>query len=781
MNNRSPLVILPGRAPPILAVALALLSVQALAGVTLETDHLRLEIGEDGTLRGLVATQGDAEYASGDGSRAIAAIYRGGHSVSAGEGPHAAVTGRWIYEGGSRSDATRVRQQGDRLMIDFGGADVRATYRVIRTGGYLAFELLELDGGPVDRIEFPRLSVRRLPKLGQWVDLVSDDQFGVCLCAGSLNTDIEMLPEEGRVRMVAAAEATVGFPGAVAVLFGCRDPKDNFLDAMANVERDFLLPPGVAFRRSPLQRLSYLWASRPDPRNIDQYIRWAKLSGFRMIMLSYRAFSKGAGHFEWNDRFPNGMADLRTVTGAIRAAGLRIGLHIHYSKASKVDPYVSPVPDDRLHAIRAFALSDNVTADATTVSVREDPAGCTLDKGRRILKLGKELIEYEGYSSGAPFQFTGCRRGHLGTRAAPQAAGTKLGLLDVDTWPDFIRLDQNTDIQDEVARRLADIYRESGPYDMVYFDGAEDVHEPFWYHAASAQYRVFRLLDPPPTVCEAAHYTHFGWHMMSRANAYDNIAAPEGMKDFCRLMPCPTAAARALDFSRIDFGWLGRFGRTKLGCAGPDVYEYVASRAAGWDCPISLNASLEEFQSNPRAEDCLGSIKTWEDARLGDRITDDARRRLRNVSPEDARYVPCYEQRAIYQNCRENRNLTGSQRRILADRREHHLFVNEEGRHELVEIEEVVGVAEGAVKAFLFHRAAKPEDTWVLCWAVEGEIRLRMSGRAAVVMRPFGKILPCARDGGCFDVSVGPRTYLILADTGAGQARDLLCGARAIR
>lgn len=49
------------------------------------------------------------------------------------------------------------------------------------------------------------------------------------------------------------------------------------------------------------------------------------------------------------------------------------------------------------------------------------------------------------------------------------------------------------------------------------------------------------------------------------------------MKDFCRLMPCPTAAERVKDFSRIDFGWLGRFGGDAEGCPGPDVFEYVAS------------------------------------------------------------------------------------------------------------------------------------------------------------------------------------------------------------
>ena len=296
-----------------------------------------------------------------------------------------------------------------------------------------------------------------------------------------------------------------------------------------------------------------------------------------------------------------------------------------------------------------------------------------------------------------------------------------------------------------------------------------------------SQYRVFRLLDPPPPVCEAAHYTHFSWHMISRANAYDNVATLDGMKDFCRLMPCPTAAARTMDFSRIDFGWLGRFGQTKLGCAGPDIYEYIASRAAAWDCPISLNASLKDFQSNPRAEDCLAAIRIWEDARLGNRLSDDQRRLLCNVAPEDARYVSCFEQRDIYQNWRDNRNLDESQRRILADRREHHLFINEEKQYELVEIEEITGVAQGTVKAFLFHRAGKSADCYILVWAGDAESRLRLPVGTLVAMRPFGVRLSCVSNGSSSELIIGPRTYLLLADTSSERARQLFCDAKVVK
>ena len=751
------------------------------AQVVLETDELRLEIGEDGVLRSLASKPEGSQYAWTVEPGPVAAVYRGGRAVPESSGKYA-FTGRWVYRGGKSFPASRVTLSGNRLTIGFAGAGVTATYRVTATRDYLAFELLALEGGSVDRVDLLRLGIKKLPYLGDWVNVAYDEGFGVCLSAGNLQTNAEMDRHADHVLMRATAERQVGFRGATAVLFGCRNPRVRFLDAMAVVEREFDMPAGATHRRSHLQKCSYLWVSRPTPDNVDQYVKWARRGGFRMILFSYTAFSRGAGHFEWNASYPNGMADLKTVTDTIRRAGLNLGLHLHYSKAHKTDAYLTPVPDDRLHRARTFTLAEAVDAESKTLPVYEDPAGCTLDEGRRILTAGDELIAYEDYAAEPVFRFTGCRRGHLNTTPSAHRKGERLGLLDVDTWPAFVRYDQDTDIQDETARRIADIYHQTGPYEMVYFDGAEDVHEPYWYHVASAQQRVFRLLNPPPAVCEAAHYTHYSWHMITRSNAYDIVAPADGMKDFCRLMPCPTAAARAIDFSRIQFGWLGRFGNGKGGCAGPDVWEYVVSRAAAWDCPIALKTSLEEIASNPRREDCLDVIKTWEDARLGNHLSPAQREMLKNVAPQHARYVPCFEQRGIWEDFLADRNLSEAQRAILADRREHHLFINERGRYELVPVDEIPDVAEGSVKAYTFTRAVRPNDAYLLVWAVDDEVKLRLplAPDRLSRMRPFGHPLPVDREGNRAVVSISNREYLVLPGTSVDQAGQILRGAQLV-
>ena len=319
-------------------------------------------------------------------------------------------------------------------------------------------------------------------------------------------------------------------------------------------------------------------------------------------------------------------------------------------------------------------------------------------------------------------------------------AGEKVHLLNVDTWPIFIRFDQNTDIQDEVAGRIGQIVKETGPYQMMYFDGAEDVHAPFWYHCANAQHRVWRRLSPAPPVAEAAANTHFSWHMISRSNAYDSVA-PDEMKAFCRKYPCRAAPRRAKDFTRINFGWLQGFGRSRTRWIGPDVLEYVISRGAAWDCPFSMAVSLQEIKNNRRAEDCFDVIKIWEDARIGGKLSDGHRRNLRMLD------------------------------------REHHLFHNEEAQLELVTISEVPKVAGGAhLKAYTFRRLFQPLDTCVLIWAVvdRAELILPAPPKGLKVMMPFGTDLSVSVQGGRAVVPVSSRRYVVFPDTSASAVRKLL-------
>ena len=733
----------------------------AVAQVVLKTRDLRLEIRDDGVVQSLTASPCGTEYSWVSEPAPIAMVYRGGQLSCASQKDFIENEAP-AYRGGQSFPASRVSLVGDRLAIDFSTAQVKATYQVKRCRDYLAFKLLSLEGKPIDRIDLLNLKVRRLPYLGPWINVAYDDDFGICLCAGNIKTNAGMNQHKQYVEMKAIAEKRVALKGAVAVLFGIRNPKNKFLDAMEIVERDFNMPAGARHRRLPVQNYSYLWCS-PTPENIDEYIKLAKRCGFRMILFSYTAFSQGVGHFPWNSQYSNGMSDLKKVTGAIRGAGLKVGLHIHYNKAVKNDPYVTPVPDDRLNKLRNFSFSTKIDSKADMITVNENPSGCTLDNGRRILKAGNELIAYQDYTTSAPFRFSGCERGYLDTTSAEHQIGEEVSLLDVDDWPIFIRFNQNTDIQDETAQRLGEIFLRTGPYDMVYFDGAEDVHRPFWYHVVNAQYCVYRHFQPEPAVCETALNTHFSWHMMSRSHAYD--LSSRHIKNFCHKISCRVAPVRALDFSRIDFGWI--FGLFDY--FGPDVLEYIISRGAAWDCPFSIRLNLKQVKAHPRLEDCLNVIRLWEDARIENKLTDAHREMLRTLDKDEYQYIKVWDALLdkVWIDTWKNVEFTDQ---------EHHLFVNEHGEHELVKISEIPDVAGGFFRAYSFCREARPDDTCILIWAMTGEadLLLPVAPDRLMVMKPFATRLPVEVKEGRAVVPVGGRKYLILAGMKEARARELL-------
>jgi hypothetical protein len=739
---------------------------QTRAQVVLQTQDLRLEIGADGLVKGLTDKASGTEYAWTAAPMPVACVYRGGQMAVESQEAYGEFEVP-VYRGGQCFPASAVSLAGDRLTIRFAGADVTAIYQVTTEPHYLAFKLLSLVADSIiDRIDLMQLRVKRLPYLGPWIDVAYDDQFGICLCAGNIRTNAAMGQSPEYVEMRAIATRDVALEGATAVLFGCPNPRERFLDTMEVVERDFGMPAGAKNRRLPAQKYSYLWCY-PTPGNVGQYIALAKRAGFRMLLFSYTSFTEGAGHFRFNKQFPNGIDDLKTVADRIRSAGLAIGLHIHYSKADRSDPYVTPVPDDRLRKVRTFLLAAPVDEKTDTLTVRENPAGCTRDKDRRILKIGKELIAYRDYTTEPPYRFLGCERGHLKTAASAHSAGETAGLLDVDDWVKFIRFDQNTDIQDEAARRLAEIINATGPYDMLYFDGAEDVQDPFWYHVANAQWRVYRLLKPAPPVCEAAMSGHFSWHIMSRGCAYDLVN--EHAKSFCREISCRTAPIRAQDFTRIEFGWIARLHPDM----GPDVFEYILSRGAAWDCPFSVRVTLADAAAHPRAEDCFDTIKIWEDARINSKLTDAQRTMLKTLDPKDYEYVKVWN--AVFLP----RWIEAWSRGTFQDQ-EHHLFVNERGEYELVPIREVPAVAGGHVKAFLFQCASQPDDTYVVLWANRGDLNLSLpvSPERLTVMHPFGTQLPFEKDASGVVVPVGSRRYLRLTGIRAEQAIQILKGAK---
>jgi len=628
--------------------------------------------------------------------------------------------------------ADSVRREGDKLIVTFELVNYEAVIGLTITDAYIGFTLEKLNyqmdsfrknkKTPIDEMVFLQLPVANMANFGEWLNVMWDDDLAVNILATNPYTRIDSHNRSEYRLLQAGALSEVKLIGTGAALI--TTATKNLLDRIARVEDDYDLPRGVKSRRSDEYKNSYYELRNVTPQNIDRHIAYARQGGFRAMVVYYPDFAKSAGHFPWRPEYPNGIDDLHSVVQKIKDAGMTPGFHIHYNKAHKKDPYVTPNPDHRLNLSRIFTLSQTLDTGTTTISVHENPKGCTLENERRYLKIGNELITYENYTTAAPYQFTGCKRGQLDTTPSTHQAGYMFGLLDVDTWPIFVRFNQNTTIQEEVAQRLGTIYRDAG-FQFIYFDGAEDVHPPYWFNVSMSQLAVYQSCMPRPIFSEGACKSHFSWHILTRGNAFDTFK-PEVVKEAIRKHPAAEAPLLAKDFTSIDFGWIGYYppGDDTIGLQ-PDMVEYITSRAAAWNSPISLVGILEQLDSHLRTPDNLEIFRRWEEVRADDYLTDRQKQELRNLDQE------------------------------------HTLLINEKDEFELVACEQIPEIAGGNpdIRAFIFERLNR---VWVVYWHTSGEavIKVPVDPDKVRLMKELGNEIPIHSSTTDVILPVGNRLYL---------------------
>lgn len=658
------------------------------ADVVIENAAVRLVIGADGAARSLIHKSTGEECLAAEVRTPICAItqYRPYDNENF-----------LIYPAKPRVfPACRVERRGDRLYVGFEDTYDIAVIRLDIEDDYIGFSLERVDyrieaygvkrQTEIDEFALLRLPLRPRAHFGEWLNVVWDDRVAVNLLGTHPGTRIDAFPTAEATTLYAGLDAQVGLfgPGAALVV----SSREGLLPAIGQIERDYDLPRGVESRRDGSYRCSYYSLRGVTPENIDAHIEYARRGGFRTMMVYYVDFARSCGHYGWREEYPGGMEDLRYVTDRIRAAGMIPGLHFHYSKVGVNDPYINGGhPDTRMNSVCELVLAEPAGVADTVFVVEGNTQGLRREEGRRLLHLGDELISYADCTTRPPYMLTGCRRGLHNSQPAAHAAGSRARLLDVDDWPLFVRIDQNTGIQREIAGRLGRIYAEAG-FRFVYFDGAEDVPMPYWYNVSRSQSVVYDALRPAPLFAEGALKSHFGWHILSRGNAFD-IFPPEYIRPAMKKYTLRCAARNAEDFTAVDFGWVNYLapGGTTIGMQ-PDMYEYIYCKALAWDAPVSLVGNLEELRRHPRTEDNLRVMERWERAKLADAFTPEQKERLKDPD------------------------------------REFFLFEDSQGRFELYPCRQLTPDDESGVRAFLFRRGTK---SCILYWHTSGEDQLRLT------------------------------------------------------
>ena len=700
--------------------------------IVIENDQARLVISADGTARSLVFKPTRAECLIGGKKTPISTITEPRPYQN--EVKLAYPNKRMTFK------ANSVRREGDKLVIAYELIPWEATVRVKTTPSYIGFTLegfrltedygISMTEPPISEMWFLRLPVRNRAHWGDWLNVVWDDEVAVNVLGTEPAAYIDSEEGDGYRILEAGVDAKVKLDGVGAALITCAG--DTLLENIAKVEEDYGLPHGVNSRRHGLYDASYYWTPDITPANVDEHIRYAKQAGFRLMSIYYPAFLRSRGYRllgnydEWRAEYPNGQKDLEAMLAKIKGARIVPGFHFLHTHLGRDSRYLTPVPDHRLNLTRIFTLARPLAPTDTTVYVEQNPANSTMAGNRRVLKIGTELISYEDYTTTRPYAFRGCVRGIDGTASQAQPVGYLFGLLDVSEFgATSVYLDQESGLQDEIAEKLAGLYRAG--FEFAYFDGSEGVNPPFWYHVAGAQWRVFSRLQPEPLFAEGAAKTHFSWHMLTGGNAFD-VFRPEVLKDQTKKHPFREAPRMRDNFTRLNFGWLGYWVPDKKTVGTqPDMLEYVTSRAAAWDCPVSVMADTAAFARHPRTADNLEVIRRWEEVRARRWLTDERKRMLRDPDQE------------------------------------HTLLLNEKNELELVPYDQIMDIAHGSrdVRAFTFKRGG---DLYAVYWHIAGDAQLELPvpARDLSLMESLGQEIEVrpAGDGRRALLPVGQRRYL---------------------
>ena len=694
--------------------------------IFLENDVFRLTVGEDCTAKSLVLKASGEELLATDAGTPLFSVTQ--------ERPYNNEIKLIHMNKKTTFPANRAQYEDGKLRIGFDIAPYEAVVDVKIAPAYIAFTLerfivhktdydyLLMDTPPVLSFRVCALPVRERKNFGEWLNTMWDEKGAVALIATSTHAEIDSEGYRGYRVLTADAHRDILLEGCGAALIAAKT--EDFLDAVEAVEIDYDLPRGVASRRNKNKiNASMYWTYDVTPDTVDKHIEYAKRAGFRMMLIYHSACFKThygwdlGGNYDLRDEYEGDFENFRRVLDKIKAAGITPGLHFLHTHIGIKSRYVTPVADHRLHIKRHLTLAQPLDTEATEIVVAQNPRGCPKDfEFCRKLQFGGEIISYESYTTEPPYKFLGCKRGEFDTNIVSHEKGQIGGVLDMGEFgPTSLYLDQETDLMDEIAEKIARAYNLG--FEFVYFDGSEGTNAPFAFHIANAQYRVYKHFSPAPLFCEGAAKTHFSWHMLSGANAFD-VFRTDIFKRMIDAHPVHEAPLMRRNFSRLNFGWWAFYEDTR-----PDVYEYGMSRAASWDCPVSMQANFERFEKNPRTDDVFEVIRRWEDVRERDWLTEE-------------------------------------QKEMMHSTTEHILLVNESGEYELVPYYQVEGTPEG-LYAFTFTRADK---NYAVYWYQGEDKEIALPLADVLVEEALGGTVTAQREeNGCTVLPASHRRYLSTA------------------
>ncbi|MHC4226991.1 MAG: hypothetical protein ACYSW0_06140 [Planctomycetota bacterium] len=536
---------------------------------------------------------------------------------------------------GVEHPATSAVLTNGRLTIEFSQVNAKAVVRVEPLDLYIRLAAESVSGDNVESLTFLNvpLTLRARPT----------ELFGSCALSLNLITRVNQLPAL-QTSLHASCYGKFGMKGAKVAIVAM--PTEKMLTALKQVLTDADEMPhctvaGPWAHDIPFNHGSYLFnfGSLTDS-NVDEWIAMAKKLGVTQI-----DNHGGRGFFRFGDftlnreKWPQGWDTYRRIVKRLHDAGIGSIFHTYAFFIDKQSKYVTPVPDRRLDAFRAFTLAQAIDPNATEIVVNESTSSMNTVTGffehnSVILHIGDELITFGAVSQKPPWRFTKVRRGALGTKPAAHRKGAKARHLKECFG--LLVPDPESSLFEEIAKNHADIVN-SCDFDGIYLDAIDGSSilrggDECWYWADKFIFEIQKRLKKPVGMEMSAMWHHF-WQFRTRWQAWDY--PQRGHK---RFIDTHAASVNGGLLLPLHLGWWNfqHFNPPQVEPTYPDVIEYLGAKLIGWDAGISLTGAInrDRLGTVPLFSRAVDTLRTCEELRRGNTLDEKIRAKLRQPGKE---------------------------------------------------------------------------------------------------------------------------------------------------
>jgi len=588
---------------------------------------------------------------------------------------------------GEIENPSLLKSNGKQLVISFSKNKVEARINVISKPGYLTLELTDIK--PLEKVELiiwgPYQTTIK-ETIGECVGVVRNNEFAIGIQALNVKTlggypseesDVEpsfnifdnnpvdigeewknnkiyrgqtaKLTDQGSViqaycrnrmkdrvisnwdheKFVAPAFNDGGVKGSKIALFGC--PAGDALKTIGEIEVGEGLPhpliDGEWSKTARTASASYLIIDFTE-NNLDKAIELTEKAGLKYLY--HGGPFETWGHFKFNDNaFSDNWVSMKRCVERAKAHDIRLGVHTLSNFITTNDPYVTPVPDQRLGKVGESVITVSIDESAEEIGI-ESPDFFNQMKNNTLhsVLLGDEIIRYKEVSGSAPWRLLGCVRGAFGTNAGPHKQGEKVAKLMDHGYKVFL---SDASLSEEIAINIANLFNETGLL-QTSFDGLEGVWSTGMGDYARNMFTKiwYDHLNPElkgKVINDASNPGHFSWHINTRYNWGEPwYAGFRESQTSYRMMNQDFFSRNLLPHM---LGWFSMNAQTSI-----EDTEWLLARAAGFDAGFAFNLSLRNVEQNGQSEKIFDAMRTWETARLAGVFTPEQKMRMQNIKNE---------------------------------------------------------------------------------------------------------------------------------------------------